>query len=137
MSGHKRPPKKVPYKRFISSDGYEILVGRNARDNDVLTFKVARQHDFWFHVAATSGSHVIVVNPDNQNRLPRDTIREAAELAALNSKSRKGGRVVVHYCKRNNVKKVKGAPAGQVQLGKSQNVTVSPSDCDLEEIIDE
>lgn len=134
MARSQRPQQRVPYKRFLSSDGFEILVGRNARDNDVLTFKVAGQHDFWLHVAATSGSHVIVVNPDKLNRLPRTTLQEAAELAALNSKSRNGGSVAVNYTQRNNVRKERGAPAGQVMLQRRQTINVSPQNSSLEEI---
>jgi len=116
------------YKPFTSSEGFEILVGKNASLNDVLTFKVAKQHDFWLHVAATSGSHVVVRNPDKLDRLPKATLREAAALAIINSKSRKGGRVDVHYTKRQNVKKQRGAPRGQVQLSQYDTVKASPQD---------
>ncbi len=134
MARTQRPPQKTPYKRYVSSDGYDILVGRSARDNDVLTFKVANQHDFWLHVAATSGSHVIVRNPEKLNRLPRTTLQEAAELAALNSKSRNGGRVAVNYTQRHNVRKERGAPAGQVMLQRRQSINVSPQNASLEEV---
>ncbi len=127
-----RRPPRTPYQRYISSDGMEILVGRSARENDVLTFKVAGQTDFWFHVAATSGSHVIVLNPDNLTRLPRDTLREAAELAAVNSKSRGGGKVAVNYTLRRNVSKQRGAPAGQVQIRRQDTTRVFPANCSLE-----
>lgn len=128
---------RTPFKRYLSSDGFEILVGRSARDNDMLTFKIAGPHDFWFHVAATSGSHVVVVNPDQLERLPRNTLREAAELAALHSKSRDGGNVAVHYVQRNFVRKERGAPAGQVTLQRKQTIQVSPQHSTLAEIVDE
>lgn len=117
-----------PYRTFTSSEGFEILVGKNARDNDYLTFKVATPKDFWLHVAATSGSHVVVRNPDNLDRLPRATLREAAALAVQNSKSRNGGRVDVHYTQRSNISKRRGAPAGQVQIKRYDSVKVSPSE---------
>ena len=107
---------KEVYKIFISSDGFEILVGNQARDNDYLTFKVASPQDFWFHVAATPGAHVIVRNPDKLKRLPKQTLGEAASLAAYHSKSRKGGQVAVSYTQRQNVRKERGTPAGQVIL---------------------
>jgi predicted ribosome quality control (RQC) complex YloA/Tae2 family protein len=75
-------------RRFTSPDGMEILVGRTARDNDELTFRVASQRDFWLHVAGTSGSHVIVRNPEGLPSLPRETVRYAATLAARHSKAR-------------------------------------------------
>ncbi|MCB9639928.1 MAG: DUF814 domain-containing protein [Myxococcales bacterium] len=115
-----------PYRLYTSTDGFEILVGKNARDNDVLTFKIAKQHDLWLHVAPTSGSHVIVRNPDNLDRLPKSTIKEAAALAAFFSRSRDGGRVDVHYTQRRNVRKAKGAPAGQVQLIQFETIKVAP-----------
>lgn len=134
----KKRERKVPdysdcYREYISSDGFAILVGKNASDNDRLTFKVGDANDFWLHVAPTPGSHVIVRNPDNLDKLPRDTLKEAAGLAVHFSKSRDGGRVAVHYCKRKNVKKARGAPAGQVQLLKYDSIKASASDCDPDE----
>ncbi len=111
---------------FTSSDGFQILVGRSARDNDALTFSLAEQDDFWFHVAPTSGSHVIVRNPDRLARLPRATLRQAAALAVHHSKSRGGGKVAVHYTLVRFVSKQRGAPAGQVNLKRFETVRVSP-----------
>lgn len=110
-----------------SSDGFEILVGRSAADNDELTFAEAGQNDFWLHVAATSGSHVIVRNPGGLTRLPRSTLDEAAALAAYHSKSRNAGRVAVHWTLRRNVHKERGAPAGQVLLDRYETVKVRPA----------
>jgi predicted ribosome quality control (RQC) complex YloA/Tae2 family protein len=113
---------------YRSSDGFEILVGRNARDNDELTFRLAAQDDFWLHVAPTSGSHVVVRNPDKLTRLPRAALREAAGLAVWHSKSRAGGRVAVHVTRVRFVSKRRGAPAGQVQLKRFDVVQASPKD---------
>ena len=85
-------------RRFVSPDGYTVLVGKAAADNDTLTFRLGAPHDFWLHVAAESGSHVIVRNPEGISRLPRDTLRFAAALAAGYSKARSGGPVAVHAC---------------------------------------
>jgi len=117
---------KEVYKTFTSSDGFEILVGNQARDNDYLTFKVASSQDFWFHVAATPGAHVIVRNPDKLKRLPKQTLGEAASLAAYYSKNRKGGQVVVSYTQRQNVRKERGTPAGQVTLKKHKIAKANP-----------
>jgi predicted ribosome quality control (RQC) complex YloA/Tae2 family protein len=118
------------YMRFESSDGFEILVGKSAQDNDYLTFRIGGQNDFWLHVAATSGSHVIVKNPDNLVRLPKATLKEAAVLAAYYSKSRGGGRVAVSYTQCRNVSRARGAPAGQVQIKKHQSIFASGHDFD-------
>ena len=116
------------YLQFFSSEGFEILVGKSANDNDTLTFKVGSQNDFWLHAAATSGSHVIVRNPDNLERLPKKTLRQAAALAAYYSKNKAGGKVAVSYTQRRFVTKSRGAPAGQVNLKKQQTIQVSPKE---------
>jgi predicted ribosome quality control (RQC) complex YloA/Tae2 family protein len=113
--------------RFVAPDGAVILVGRTAVDNDILTFKLASPNDFWLHVAGTSGSHVVVRNPDGLARLPRDTLRFAASLAAGYSKARQGGRVAVHVAQVSEVHKPRGAPAGQVTLSRFESVLVTPS----------
>ena len=90
-------------RRFVSPDGFTVLVGRSAEDNDVLTIKLAAPGDFWLHVASGSGSHVVVRNPDHLDVLPRETVRYAAALAARYSKSRHGGNVAVHVARRSDV----------------------------------
>ena len=113
-------------RRFTSPDGFTVLVGRTAEDNDVLTFKLGRPRDFWFHVAAESGSHVVVLNPEGLDRLPKETEQFAAALAAGYSKARKGGRVAVHACRCEDVSKPRGLPAGKVLLERFKSVQVSP-----------
>ena len=113
-------------RRFTSPDGMTVLVGKNAADNDVLSIKLASPRDFWFHVAAGSGSHVVVRNPDGLDRLPRDTLRFAAALAAGHSKVKAGGQVAVHWTRCDEVRKRRGAPAGEVTLGRYETVTVTP-----------
>lgn len=99
-----------------SPDGLLVLVGKAARDNDLITFKLGRPYDFWLHVAGESGSHVVVLNDDKLRRMPRDTERFAAGLAAGHSKARSGGSVVVHWTTCSQVRKPRGAPPGQVAL---------------------
>jgi predicted ribosome quality control (RQC) complex YloA/Tae2 family protein len=113
-------------RRFVSPDGFTVLVGRNAADNDLLTFELATPRDFWFHVASGSGSHVVVRNPAGLERLPRATERFAAALAAANSKARSGGQTAVHVTVRGEVRKPRGGPDGTVTLGRSRTVMVSP-----------
>lgn len=113
-------------RRLISPDGFTILVGRTAADNDVLSLRLASPRDFWFHVAGESGSHVVVRNPDGLDRLPRDTQRLAAALAAGYSKARRGGRVAVHAARCSDVSKPRGLPAGKVQLKRFSTVHAQP-----------
>jgi predicted ribosome quality control (RQC) complex YloA/Tae2 family protein len=113
-------------KRFTSPDGMLVLVGRNAADNDLLSVRLAAPRDFWFHVAAGSGSHVVVRNPADLERLPRDTARFAAALAAGHSKARAGGRVAVHWTRCSEVRKARGSPPGEVTLGRYETMTVAP-----------
>ena len=120
-------------RRFTSPDGMTVLVGRTAADNDILSVKLASPRDFWFHVAADSGSHVVVRNPDGLDRLPRETARFAAALAAGYSKARAGGRVAVHMARCSEVSKPRGWRAGQVALGRYETVTVAPSRGDAPE----
>ena len=112
-------------RSFTSPDGLVVLVGRSARDNDRLTFQVASQGDFWLHVAGTPGSHVVVSNPEGLARLPRETLRFAARLAVEHSKSNKAGKVTVHVARVKDVRKPRGAPPGQVALGRFRSVKVS------------
>ncbi|MEM7350442.1 MAG: NFACT RNA binding domain-containing protein [Acidobacteriota bacterium] len=114
-------------RRFVSADGLTVLVGKNARDNDVLTFKLGRPKDFWLHVAGQSGSHVVVLNPEGLERLPRETGRFAAALAAGHSKAKRGGRVAVHATTCSEVRKPRGLPPGKVSVRKFKTIQASPA----------
>lgn len=113
-------------RRFVSPDGMTVLVGRNAADNDVLTFKLGAPRDFWLHAAAGSGSHVVVLNPEKLDRMPRETQRFAADLAARHSKFRSGGKVAIHLTTCSEVKKPRGFPAGKVTIKRYSTVHGSP-----------
>lgn len=103
-----------------------VLVGKSADDNDILSIKLGAPNDFWFHVAGESGSHVVVRNPDNLDRLPRETARFAAALAAGYSKARNGGRVAVHMSQCRHVTKPRGLPPGKVMLHSYESIKVEP-----------
>ena len=113
-------------RRFVSGDGFVILVGRTAADNDIVTFKLGAPQDFWLHVSGHSGSHVIVRNPDGVDRLPRGTLRLAAALAAGHSKARNAGRIAVHVAQCRDVRKPRGGPPGTVTLQQFTTVHVVP-----------
>ena len=113
-------------RRFTSGDGMIVLVGRTAADNDILSIKLAAPRDFWLHIASGPGSHVVVRNPDNLSRLPRDTQQLAASLAVRHSKGKDGGRSAVHVTRCSEVRKPRGFPAGKVTLGRYTTVHASP-----------
>ncbi|MDX6445659.1 MAG: hypothetical protein QOH71_2733 [Blastocatellia bacterium] len=120
--------KKIPGTRsYLSSDGFEILVGRTARDNDQLTFKVAKPNDLWLHTGDYSGSHVVVRNT-TRKEIPHRTIIEAAQLAAHFSQARTNAKVDVHYTQRKFVSKPKGAALGLVRMTRFKNITVEPKE---------
>jgi predicted ribosome quality control (RQC) complex YloA/Tae2 family protein len=114
-------------RRYLSSDGYEVLVGRTARDNDQLTFRVARPNDLWLHAGDYPGSHVIVRN-SSRTEIPHRTIIEAAQLAAKFSQASKDAKVAIHYTRRKFLSKPKGAAAGLVRLSSFKSITVEPGE---------
>ena len=113
-------------RRYRSSDGYEILVGRAAKDNDQLTFKVARSHDLWLHAADYPGSHVIVRNPSRGEDVPHRTVIEAAQLAAHFSQAKRDAKVSVHYTPRKFLSKPKGSAPGLVRMSSFRTLLVEP-----------
>jgi len=124
----KRKSEKVRGARaYVSSDGYEVLVGRTSRDNDSLTFKVAKPNDLWLHAGDYPGSHVIVRNSSRQE-IPQRTIIEAAQLAGYFSQARKDLKVAIHYTPRKFLSKPKGAAPGLVRLSKFKTMNVEPKE---------
>jgi len=112
-------------RRYRSTDGYEILVGRTDRDNDHLTLRVAKSYDLWFHAADYPGSHAILRNPQRRE-VPMNAILEAAQLAAKFSQARENAKVAVNYCEKKFVTKPKGFAPGQVRLASFKTVMVEP-----------
>lgn len=126
-AAQRKSPESIPgVRRYRSSDGYEILVGRGARDNDHLTFRVARPHDLWLHSADYPGSHVVIRNPARGSDIPHRTIIEAAQLAAHFSHARANAKVDVHYTQRKFLSKPKGAAPGLVRMSSFRSIAVAP-----------
>jgi predicted ribosome quality control (RQC) complex YloA/Tae2 family protein len=123
--GDKTPTVSRRY-RIVVIEGHEILIGRNSRENDELTFRVAAPDDFWMHVADYSGSHVVVRNPTKQKALPESVLTKAAQLAAYFSQARNSSKVEVHYTRRKHVSKVRHAKAGLVKLSDFESIRVEP-----------
>ena len=116
-------PKPKPL-RFWSQDGLEILVGRNNRQNDYVTFRLGRAEDIWLHVKDIPGSHVIIKGKGGS--IPEGTLKEAALLAVYYSKARTGQNVPVDYALRKYVRKPKGAKPGMVIYDHHSTLFVSP-----------
>lgn len=114
--------------RYISDEGYEILVGRNNAQNDQLTTKIARRTDFWLHTQKIHGSHVIIRCDGLMP--PELTIEQAASLAAYHSQARDGGKIPVDYTMVRNVKKPSGALPGKV-IYTEYNTIMAASDNEL------
>ena len=118
-----RKRKKQGPMRFVSSDGFEILVGRSNAQNDELTTKTARRTDIWLHTKTVHGSHVIIscdgVAP------PEKTIEEAAQLAVYYSQARDGGKTQVDYTMVRNVRKPSGSLPGKVIYTDYSTLSVS------------
>lgn len=128
-----RPSKKPSEPlRFRSSEGFEILVGRNNRQNDILTLKTAKATDIWLHTKDIAGSHVII---RTNGQTPSDeTIHEAAMLAAFHSKGRSGSGVPVDYVAVKFVKKPAGAKPGMVIFTNNKTLYVTPDESAVEKL---
>lgn len=110
---------------FVSSDGFDIYVGKNNTQNDYVTTKLANSQDIWFHTKNIHGSHTVIKLGLDKN-VPESTMREAAQLAAYYSKARESSQVPVDYCPIKNVKKPNGAKPGMVIYEGYNTVYVSP-----------
>ena len=110
---------------FTSSDGYEILVGRNADANERVTHKLARPHDFWLH-AEGPGSHVVIRNPGRSEEPSEAALREAASLAAHFSSARGATKVNVRWTQVRHVRKPRKGPKGQVVLRQANTALAEP-----------
>ena len=124
-SGKKRMKQsKLPPLRFESTDGYPIYVGRNNRQNDELTFRLARKDDLWLHAQKVHGSHVIIscggATP------PDDTVTQAAQLAAHYAESAGGQNIPVDVTPVRQVKKTPGGKPGMVIYHTYRTVIVNP-----------
>ncbi len=124
--GNRKRPRqgKLSPMRFVSTDGYPIYVGRNNRQNEELTFRLARKDDIWCHASKVHGSHVIIscggATP------PDDTITQAAQLAAYYSETGDGQNVPVDVTAVKQVKKIPGGKPGMVIYHTYKTVIANP-----------
>ena len=146
-SKDKSKERALPCRRYMTSDGYEILAGRNNIQNEQLTFHTASRRDWWFHVKGLPGTHVILKTKPNEEMPSDNAVLEAASLAAFFSKAiileehmtsedSKPGQLKaeVDYCPVSHVKKIPGAKPGMVIYEGYYSVLVEakePSSKDL------
>ncbi|WMJ81383.1 NFACT RNA binding domain-containing protein [Clostridium sp. MB40-C1] len=113
---------------FVSSDGFDMYVGKNNIQNDFLTLKFANKHDIWMHTKEIPGSHVII---RNSGEIPYSTLLEGANLAAYYSKGQNSSKVPVDYTEVKNVKKPNGAKPGMVIYSTNQTLYITPEEPDI------
>ena len=130
FSNNKKQKLKVKENTSVSTpisysiDGFKVLIGRNNKQNDELTFKIANSNDIWFHVKDFHGSHVILFT--NGEIRSQETINKCATLAAYYSKAMNSSNVPVDYTFVKNVKKYKNAKPGMVIYISQETVNVQP-----------
>ena len=126
MDGARRKMKqsKIPPMRFESTDGFPIYVGRNNRQNDELTFKLARKDDIWCHASKVHGSHVII--SCGGRKPPDDTVTQAAQLAAYYAETGGGQNISVDVTTVKQVKKTPGGKPGMVIYHTYRTAIVNP-----------
>ena len=118
----RKPSTLSEPREFQSRDGFTILVGKNAKQNEEVTFRRARADDLWLHARGVAGAHVIIVRAGRE--IPESTIQEAAQLAAQSSQARGDTRVDVIVAPRKQVHRVRGGKPGMVTVNASRLVVV-------------
>lgn len=126
-SARRKKPKFRPHPlQYTTSDGFTVLVGRNNKENDALTLKLASKNDYWLHTKDIPGSHVILETAGKE--LTETAVMEAAALAAFHSKARTSENVPVDYVRVRYVKKPNGAKPGMVIFTHNRTVYVNPGE---------
>ncbi len=128
----KKPIKNKPYQ-YTSSEGFEILVGKNNLQNDLLTLKIASKSDMWLHTKDIPGSHVIIRTEGKD--VPDETLREAAMIAAYHSKAQTSSQVPVNYTKVRYIKKPNGAKPGMVIFSRNQTLYTTPDETKVKTLL--
>ena len=121
-----KQPQAHP-RRYRTSTGWSVWAGRNNKENDVLTHKMAAQNDLWFHAQGYSGSHVVLRSEGRKEAPSKQTIEEAASLAAYWSKGKTAKKVSVAYTLVKHVTKPRGGAPGQALLRREKTIVVEPT----------
>lgn len=131
QKGKRLKPVSRPL-HFISSDGFDIYVGKNNYQNEELSFKLATGNDWWFHAKGQPGSHVIVKT--NGKELPDRTFEEAGRLAGYYSKGRQAPKVEIDYTQKKNLKKPTGGKPGFVVYYTNYSLMIEPDIANIKQI---
>lgn len=118
-------PNNARIRKFLIDGKWEVLVGKDSESNDVLTQKVAKQSDYWFHARGSSGSHT-VLRFSGKDKPPKEIIKKVAQLAAFYSRAKNSKLVPVAYTQKKYVGKRKGMNPGQVLMLREEVVMVPP-----------
>ncbi len=124
-----RPQEDFEGKRIrvhIAPGGWQVLVGENAEANDYLVTRVAQPNDWWLHVRAGTGAHVVIRTSNRPQAVPREVLEYAAKLAAAHSPARHSSLVAVDYTLRKYVRRPRGAQPGFVTYTHEKTLHVSP-----------
>lgn len=116
--------ERTPFRHFKLS-GFEIFVGKSAKNNDELSFKFANKNDIWLHAKDVTGSHVVIRHRAGKD-LPGEVLEYAAQLAAYYSKRKNDTLVPVQYTVRKYIRKRKGDPPGMVAVDREKVIMVEP-----------
>ena len=116
-----------PFRRYTSTNGFQMYVGKNSQSNDLLLRQIAKPSDMWLHTKQIHGSHVIIRNPENRPDIPMPTLLQAAQLAAYYSKAHHASNVPVDYTWARYVVKRKGNVAGYVHYTREKTLYVEPA----------
>ena len=123
----KQPVGEGPFRRYTSTNGFQMYVGKNSQSNDLLLRQIAKPSDMWLHAKQIHGSHVIIRNPENRPDIPMPTLLQAAQLAAYYSKAHHASNVPVDYTWARYVVKRKGNVAGYVHYTREKTLYVEPA----------
>ena len=118
--------KKTLFREFVTSDGWKVLVGRNSKENEYLSFRYARPHDFWFHAHTAAGAHVVLVRENRKQQPPNNTIVETAKIAAYYSKAKGSKKVEVLWTEAKFVKKPRKGKTGTAIVERKKTILVEP-----------
>jgi len=119
-------PDSVPFRRYTLADGYEVWVGKNAKQNDELTLKVARKFDLWLHARGVAGSHTVLRIKGRTDTPPRTILEQAAAIAAWHSKARTSALAPVIITQRKYVRKPRKSLPGTVIVERGKVILVEP-----------
>lgn len=117
---------KINFKQFLIDGTWKVFVGKDSKNNDLLTTKFAKQNDFWFHARSVSGSHVVLRVENTKEAVPKPVLKKVAQLAAFYSKAKTAGTAPVSYALKKFVVKRKGMEVGMVSMLREDTLLVKP-----------